>query len=87
VTTSNPAGVSWVDTGGSFKQLDTGVRGDVYAVDNSGQLYIREGVSENSPEGEKWSNFGNKLFKHVSVGEKIIVALSIDGTEFRLEKQ
>ena len=85
VTASIPAGVSWVDTGGSFKQLDTGVRGEVYAVDNLGQVYTREGVSENSPEGKKWSKFGNKLFKHISVGDNIVFAVSPEGHDFTLK--
>ena len=54
VTTANPGGVTWIETGGSFKQLDAGVRGEVYAVDDGGRVYTREGISENRPQGTKW---------------------------------
>ncbi|XP_028407931.1 fish-egg lectin-like [Dendronephthya gigantea] len=75
VTADVPGGVSWVDTGGTFTQLDTGVRGDVYAVDGGGQLYTREGISEDLPYGRKWSKFGNFLLSHVSVGAKSVIGI------------
>ena len=86
VTASNPGGDHWVNTGGSLKQLDTGVRGEVYAVDDAGQPYTREGVSNNLPEGKKWSKFGNKLFEHVSVGDKIVIAVTAADYYYTLEK-
>lgn len=84
VTADVPAGVSWVDTGGTFTQLDTGVRGDVYALDNGGQLYTREGVSEDIPYGQKWSKFGNRLLSHVSVGDNSVIGVA-DGYYYTLD--
>jgi hypothetical protein len=85
VTESNLGGDSWENTGGSFKQLDTGVRGEVYAVDDEGQVYTREGVTETLPYGTKWSKFGNMLFSHVSVGEKSVIAAAANGYDYWLD--
>lgn len=73
VTSNNPGGLSWVDTGGSLKQLDCSLHtGEVYAVDDAGQVYTREGITEKLPEGTKWSQFGNMLLAHVSVGDEFV---------------
>ena len=69
---NTPGGVAWVNTGGSFVQLDAGTRGEVYAVDNKGQLYTREGISAGNLKGHKWSKFGNEQLLHVSIGEKFV---------------
>lgn len=71
-------------TGGSFKMIDTGVRGNVYALDDAGQVYIREGVTEDHPQGTAWSTFGNFMCKHISVGYNSIVAVGSDQNEYRL---
>ena len=84
VNASNPGGVEWKDSGGSFKQLDTSVRGEVYAVDNAGQVYTREGITGNLPEGKKWSKFGTKSFKHITAGDKVLFALDTGGYEYIL---
>ena len=66
--------------------LDNGVRGDVYAVDDAGQLYTREGITHDLPQGTKWSTFGNLPCKHISVGYKFILAVTGDeGYEYRLD--
>ena len=86
VTESNPSGTDWVDTGGSFKQLDTGVRGEVYTVDDEGQVYTREGVTEQVQAGRKWSKFGNKLFNHITVGDKVVGGVTpTDGYYYTLD--
>ncbi len=75
INSSNPGGVAWVQTGGSFIQLDAGMRGDVYAVDKEGQMYTREGTRPGNPQGYKWSKVGNERFLHVSVGEKFVLGI------------
>jgi hypothetical protein len=55
--------------------LDTGVRGQVYAVDNEGQMYTREGIIAGDPVGYKWSKVGDARFLHVSVGDRFVLGI------------
>lgn len=45
-------------------------------MDNDGQVYTREGVTESKPEGEKWSMFGDKKCTHVSAGDESVFAIA-----------
>ena len=53
--------------GGNLKQIEVGTNGDVYGVDDHGNVYHRVGVTAATPVGYSWNKI-SKSASHVSTG-------------------
>ena len=61
-------------------QLDAGPNGQVWAVSEKGDIYIRIGVSSSSPSGLSWQKMGKQNFKSVAVGLNKVFTVDVNNT-------
>ncbi len=66
LTETNPSGNMWKKLSPPmFKQIDSGSRGIVYAVNKNDEIYCRSGITTAKPEGTGWRRISGGL-KYVS---------------------
>ena len=63
-----PKGAYWASVPGpKLEKIDSGPEGFVMALDENGNIHLREGITKDNPTGTGWRQVGSG-YKHLSVG-------------------